>query len=59
MGVLAEVYDFLVYNKTIYKENIFTNNRNEVCKKVFLVDADDIAYDILIVNDEVKQITEL
>lgn len=59
MRVLTEVYEFLLYNKTIYKENIFTNNRNEVCKKIFLVDVDNIAYDILIVNDEVKQITEL
>ena len=59
MGILAKVYEFLLDNKTIYKENIFMNNRNEVCKKIFLVDCDNIAYDILIVNDEVKQITEL
>ena len=59
MSELTKLYEFLFDNKTIYKENIFTNNRNEVCKKIFLVDCDDIAYDILIVNDEVKQITEL
>ena len=59
MGILAKVYEFLLDNKTICKENIFMNNRNEVCKKVFLVDCDNTAYDILIVNNEVKQITEL
>ena len=59
MSELTKLYEFLFDNKTIYKENIFTNNRNEVCKKIFLVDCDDIAYDIFIVNGEVKQITEL
>ena len=59
MSELTKLYEFLFDNKTIYKENIFTNNRNEVCKKIFLVDCDDIAYDILIVNGEVKQTTEL
>ena len=59
MSELTKLYEFLFDNKAICKENIFMNNRNEVCKKVFLVDCDNTAYDILIVNGEVKQITEL
>ena len=58
MKMLTKLYEILLVNGTICEENLFTNSGNEVCKKILLITADDTTYDVLIVNGEVKEITE-
>lgn len=58
MKMLTKLYEMLLANGTICEENLFMNNGNEVCKKILLITEDDTAYDVLIVNGEVKEITE-
>ena len=58
MKMLTKLYEILLANGTICEENLFTNDGNEVCKKILLITEDDTAYDVLIVNGEVKEITE-
>ena len=58
MKMLTKLYEILLANSTICEENFFANNGNEVCQKILLITADDTAYDVLIVNGEVKEITE-
>ena len=58
MKMLTRLYEMLVAECAICEENLFMNEKEEVCKKVLFVDGDDTAYDVLIVNDEVKEIIE-
>ena len=58
MKMLTKLYEILLANGTICEESLFTNNGNEVCKKILLITEDNTAYDVLIVSGEVKEITE-
>ena len=58
MKMLTKLYEILLANSTICEENLFANNGKEVCQKILLITSDDTAYDVLIVNGEVKEITE-
>lgn len=58
MKILTRLYEMLVAESTICEENLFMNGKEEVCKKILLITEDDTAYDVLIVNGEVKEITE-
>ena len=58
MKMLTKLYEMLLANSTICEENLFMNGKEEVCKKILLITEDDTAYDVLIMNGEVKEITE-
>ena len=58
MKMLTKLYEILLAESTICEENLFMNGKEEVCKKILLITKDDTAYDVLIVNGEVKEITE-
>lgn len=58
MKMLTKLYEMLLAESTICEENLFMNGKEEVCKKILLITEDDTAYDVLIVNGEVKEITE-
>lgn len=58
MKMLTRLYEMLLAESTICEENLFMNGKKEVCKKVLLITEDDTAYDVLIVNGEVKEIIE-
>ena len=58
MKMLTRLYEMLLAESTICEENLFMNGKEEVCKKILLITEDDTTYDVLIVNGEVKEITE-
>ena len=58
MKMLTKLYEMLLAESTICEENLFMNGKEEVCKKILLITEDDTAHDVLIVNGEVKEITE-
>ena len=58
MKILTRLYEMLVAECSICEKHLFMNDKKEVCEQILFVDGDGTAYDVLIVNEEVKEIIE-